>query len=59
MSQEELNKQYAIASALVKSWPAWKQNILTLSESPTVAVPRPPVDNSRTANSPCKRSCAS
>lgn len=45
MSREEFKKQYAIASALVESWPVWKQNILAISASPTVAVPRQPVDN--------------
>jgi hypothetical protein len=45
MSQEELDKQFALASALVKTWPEWKQKILEISLSPTVPVPREPVDN--------------
>jgi hypothetical protein len=52
MSQEELDKQFALASALVKSWPEWKQKILEISLSPTVAVARKPVDNSRASNEP-------
>jgi hypothetical protein len=47
MSQEELERQFALASARVKSWPEWKQKILEISLSSTVAVPRKPVDNSR------------
>ena len=47
MSQEELDKQFALASSLVKSWPEWKQKILEISLSPTVAVACKPVDNSQ------------
>ena len=47
MSQEEFKKQFEIASALVETWPAWKQNILENSAKPTVSVPRAPVDNKR------------
>ncbi len=52
MSQAELDKQFTLASTLVKSWPEWKQNILEISLSPTVAVPREPVDNSRATDEP-------
>ncbi len=52
MSQEELDKQFALASALVKSWPEWKQRILEISLSPTVAVARKPVDNSHAPDEP-------
>ena len=52
MSQEELDEQFALASALVKTWPEWKQKILEISLSPTVAVPRKPVDNSRAPDEP-------
>ena len=34
-------------SAIVKSWPLWKQNILQNSMKPTVSVPRTPVDNNK------------
>ncbi len=47
MSQQEFREQFAIATALVASWPAWKQNILENSSKPTVSVPRIPVDNQR------------
>ena len=47
MSQEEFRKQFEIASALVESWPVWKQNIVEYSSKPTVSVPRTPVDNQR------------
>jgi hypothetical protein len=47
MSQEEFKKQFEIASALVATWPVWKQNILEYSSKPTVSVPRTPVDNQR------------
>jgi hypothetical protein len=47
MSQEEFKKQFEIASALVATWPVWKQNILEYSSSPTVSVARTPVDNQR------------
>lgn len=40
MTLAEVRRQIAIASEIVKTWPAWKQNILVRSESPTVAVPR-------------------
>ena len=33
------------ASKIVASWPLWKQNILVDSGSPTVRVPRTPVNN--------------
>ena len=49
MSQEEFKKQFDIASALVATWPVWKQNILEYSSKPTVSVPRTPVDNQRAA----------
>jgi hypothetical protein len=52
MSQEELEKQFAFASAQVKSWPEWKQKILEISLSPTVAVARKPVDNFRAPDEP-------
>ena len=32
------------ASKLVASWPLWKQNILVNSASPTVRVPRKPIN---------------
>jgi hypothetical protein len=47
MSQEEFREQYALASAQIATWPVWKQNILETYASPTVAVPRTPVDNGR------------
>jgi hypothetical protein len=31
------------ATALVNSWPEWKQHILQHSSSPTVTIPRKPV----------------
>jgi len=49
MSQEEFRKQLDIAASQVKTWPLWKQNILQDSLSPTVPVPRTPVDNSRSS----------
>lgn len=33
------------ASAIVATWPLWKQNILDISQSPTVKTPRKPVNN--------------
>lgn len=47
MRQEEFRKQFEIASALVETWPVWKQNILEYSSQSTVSVPRTPVDNPR------------
>ena len=38
-----------IASALVESWPRWKQNILEDSSKATFPVARTPVDNQRAA----------
>lgn len=36
-----------MTDAQFRKWPRWKQNILQDSLSPTVPVPRKPVDNSR------------
>lgn len=47
MSQEEFRKRLVANAAVVETWPVWKQNILQDSLSPTVPVPRTPVDNSR------------
>ena len=55
MSEKEFQEQYALASALVKSWPVWKQNILQNSSKPTVAVAREPVDNARIAEEHAKK----
>lgn len=49
MSQEEFRRQMDIAASQVEKWPVWKQNILQDSLSPTVPVPRVPVDNSRSS----------
>lgn len=46
MTPEEFAVALKSASDTVKTWPKWKQNILKDSLSPTVPVPRTPVDNS-------------
>lgn len=35
-------------SAVVKTWPLWKQNILAQSGSPTVPTPRTPITYEKT-----------
>ena len=49
MNEEEFAEQLEIASNLVSTWPVWKQNVLQLYSSPTVAEARLPVDNNRLA----------
>ncbi|MEI8373542.1 MAG: hypothetical protein WCJ35_12010 [Planctomycetota bacterium] len=50
MKENEIRQQIQIAVNLVKTWPAWKQNILIQSEQPTVRVPRTPVNNQATTS---------
>lgn len=45
--RETFMNHLSLASALVATWPEWKQNILSDALSPTVRVPREPMDNSR------------
>lgn len=45
MTDEEFRKHLEWAAALVATWPEWKRNILKHSLSPTVSVPRKPVNN--------------
>lgn len=44
MSQEEFRQQLANATKIVETWPAWKQQILESYSSPTVSVPRTPIE---------------
>lgn len=43
MTEEEFAKVYADAKAIVDTRPAWKQNILEISDKPTRTAPREPV----------------
>jgi hypothetical protein len=50
MVDKEISQRIEIATKLVQSWPAWKQNILVQSAQPKVQVPRVPVNNQTAAN---------
>lgn len=43
MSIEQLQKDIAKASQIVKSWPQWKQHILVESSKQSSSTPRSPV----------------
>lgn len=52
MSDNDVRKQISANAAMVRTWPVWKQNILTHSAQPTNSAARPPVVNQNsTANS--------
>lgn len=46
MTDAQFRQRLDEAAEQVRKWPLWKQNILQDSLSPTVPVPRTPVDNS-------------
>lgn len=52
MNDEEFEKHLKAASAIVATWPKWKQNILADSSKPMMSEPRTPVDNSRQFTEP-------
>lgn len=41
-------RQCLMAEVIVSRWPEWKRNILTDSASPTVRVPRKPIESEAT-----------
>ena len=45
MTEKEIRQQIKSVAEEVRSWPAWKRNILVESAQPTVKVPRTPVNN--------------
>lgn len=46
MTEAQFRKRLEEIAVEVRKWPLWKQNILQDSLSPTVPVPRTPLDNS-------------